>query len=156
MKMRRRKVQMTSEKKPNLALRRERDLRGWSQRRVAEEVDTSASIVSRWERGERVPEPHYREKLCKLFGKNAEELGFPVTSSQSQSTPIQQAVSALNLDASLFEHPDFKRGMTVGREMSKESRMTQLAKGEPVPFLVHLGVVMGMIDEAMAVGASGI
>ena len=67
---------MDGEKKPNNILRRERQLRGWSQQKVAELVGTSEDVVSRWERGERKPSPFYQEKFCVLYGKNAEELGF--------------------------------------------------------------------------------
>jgi len=62
--------------KPNERLRYEREIRGWSQKRVADQLDTSEDTVSRWERGERKPDSYYREKLCLLFGKNAEELGL--------------------------------------------------------------------------------
>ena len=57
---------MSGEKKPNSILRRERQLRGWSQRRVAELVETSEDVVSRWERGGRKPSPFYQEKFCIL------------------------------------------------------------------------------------------
>lgn len=67
---------MSGEKKPNSTLRRERQLRGWSQQKVAELVETSEDVVSRWERGERKPSPFFQEKFCILYGKNAEELGF--------------------------------------------------------------------------------
>ncbi|HEU5382077.1 MAG TPA: tetratricopeptide repeat protein [Ktedonobacteraceae bacterium] len=62
--------------KPNNLLRRERELRGWSQARVAEEVGTTAINVGRWERGTSMPYPHFREKLCAIFGKDAEALGL--------------------------------------------------------------------------------
>ncbi len=62
--------------KPNSRLKYERELRGWSQKRVADEIGTDERSVGRWERGERQPSPHYREKLCELFGKSAQELGF--------------------------------------------------------------------------------
>jgi len=64
------------EKKPNQLLRHEREIRGWSQSRVAELIGVDTSMISRWECGERKPEHFYREKLCTLFGKNAVELGF--------------------------------------------------------------------------------
>jgi transcriptional regulator with XRE-family HTH domain len=62
--------------KLNERLRYEREIRGWSQKRVADQLGTSEDTVSRWERGERKPDAYYREKLCLLFGKNAEELGL--------------------------------------------------------------------------------
>src|SRR5215469_6137360 len=62
--------------KPNSILKHERELRGWSQARVAEELGTTALNVGRWERGISMPYPHFREKLCRLFGKDARELGL--------------------------------------------------------------------------------
>ena len=67
---------MDKPKKPNRKLQNERELRGWSQQSVAEAVGTDFKRVSAWERGENTPGPYYRAKLCALFGKNAEELGF--------------------------------------------------------------------------------
>lgn len=60
----------------NELLRQEREKRGWSQARVAEQIDTDAVNISRWERGYATPSPYFREKLCLLFGKNAQDLGF--------------------------------------------------------------------------------
>ena len=57
-------------------LKVERELRGWSQARVAEAVGTNVRTVIRWEQGKSVPYPYYREQLCALFGKNARELGL--------------------------------------------------------------------------------
>ncbi len=62
--------------KPNLRLRRERELRGWSQGKVAQEIGTDTINVSRWERGATVPSHYFRQKLCALFEKDAEELGL--------------------------------------------------------------------------------
>lgn len=61
---------------PNHRLKRARELRGWSQAGVAQQLDTDATTVSRWERGLFVPTPSFREKLCALFASNAEELGL--------------------------------------------------------------------------------
>src|SRR6266699_4450077 len=70
----------------NPLLRRQRELRGWSHERVAEElhakfsgVAVTGKEVARWERGKRIPGPYYREKLIALYGVTAEELGFAVT-----------------------------------------------------------------------------
>lgn len=69
-------AQASVKKPPNTKLQRARELNGWSQEYVAEKVDTTAKNISRWERGDNKPVPYYRERLIKLFGKNAEELGF--------------------------------------------------------------------------------
>src|SRR5215470_5766301 len=61
---------------PNERLRRVRSLKGWSQAELAEQVGTSFEMVSRWERGVTVPSPYYRERLCAVLGKTAEELGL--------------------------------------------------------------------------------
>lgn len=60
----------------NDRLRQEREKRGWSQARVAEQIATDAANVSRWERGYATPSPYYREKLCLLFDTTAQALGF--------------------------------------------------------------------------------
>ncbi len=62
-------------------LRQERERRGWSRQYVAEQINVDVVTVGRWERGERLPHPFYRQKLCDLFAMNAEALGlFPVSS----------------------------------------------------------------------------
>lgn len=57
-------------------LKVERELRGWSQARVAEAVGTNVRTVIRWEQGQSVPYPYHRELLCEVFGKNARDLGL--------------------------------------------------------------------------------
>jgi len=61
---------------PNQRLKAERELRGWSQKFVAEQIGADHYYLSRWERGTASPSPYYRQKLCVLFGKNAQELGL--------------------------------------------------------------------------------
>jgi transcriptional regulator with XRE-family HTH domain len=61
---------------PNVLLRHERQLRGWSQAYLAEQIDVPDYYISRWERGEVLPSPYYQQKLCQVFGKTAEELGM--------------------------------------------------------------------------------
>src|SRR5439155_1315632 len=57
-------------------LRYERSRRNWSQEDVADKIGTTASNVSRWERGITFPNPYFRRMLCELFQKSTEEL-FP-------------------------------------------------------------------------------
>ncbi|HEU5381898.1 MAG TPA: tetratricopeptide repeat protein [Ktedonobacteraceae bacterium] len=57
-------------------LKSERELRGWSQARLAELLTTDTKTVSRWERGVALPVSYYREKLSSLFDKTPLELGI--------------------------------------------------------------------------------
>src|SRR5947209_7485902 len=57
-------------------LKAERIKRGWTQAKVAEAVGVDAKTVGRWERGKGVPYPYFRQQLCTLFGKTAEQLGL--------------------------------------------------------------------------------
>src|SRR5947209_8970513 len=79
---------------PNQRLRRERQLRGWSQSHVAKQIKVPDYYISRWERGDVTPSPYYQQRLCELFEKTAEELGFLLpegSSSVSLSTPVNVA-----------------------------------------------------------------
>lgn len=64
------------ENRPNNLLKEARQSLGMSQKRVAEIIDTDTGNISRWECGHQKVSPYYQEKLCKLFQKNARELGF--------------------------------------------------------------------------------
>lgn len=72
---------------PNLLLRRQRLLRGWSLQRVADEIcalavsdgrmpGVSVAMVSCWEMGKKKPSPFYQERLCLIYGLTADQLGF--------------------------------------------------------------------------------
>jgi transcriptional regulator with XRE-family HTH domain len=77
---------MEEKRRPNERLRYERELRGWSQRTVAERVGTAEQVVNRWESGRHKPNRYFQTQLCELFGKSAKELGF---------MPAEQEVSPL-------------------------------------------------------------
>ena len=88
------------QRQANERLRHERERRGWSQKRVADLIDTSKEIVGLWERGERGTGKKYQEKLCELFGKSAEELGFiqearKIESSRVEMKPFQHEADSL-------------------------------------------------------------
>ena len=61
---------------------------------MAEKVGTSAVNVSRWERGVTFPTPYFRQRLCVLFDKKADELGF---SPESRQSPVSAKTKADNL-----------------------------------------------------------
>lgn len=69
-------MKKTAQAKPNPRLKEARELRGWSQKYVADEIGADRYYLSRWEHGTASPSPYYRQKLCALFGQNARELGL--------------------------------------------------------------------------------
>jgi transcriptional regulator with XRE-family HTH domain len=116
---------------PNDRLKRERELRGLSQADVAEKVGTDQKIVSRWECGVSVPVPYYRQKLCKLFGKTAEELGFmPGAADGVSNTPAKRPNHHLR-------HVRELRGWSQGRLAEEigtdEKRIGVWERGESIP-----------------------
>lgn len=80
---------------PNQLLKAERELRGWSQKYVADQLGADHYYLSRWEHGAATPSPYYRRKLCLLFGKNARELGLlKEESEERRETPEGQPLAA--------------------------------------------------------------
>jgi transcriptional regulator with XRE-family HTH domain/tetratricopeptide (TPR) repeat protein len=75
--------------KPHL-LKAEREKRGWSLAKLAEMLGTTTRTVSRWEQGLAIPYPYYREQLCILYGKTAEELGL-LPDSYEKSNVVEEA-----------------------------------------------------------------
>ncbi|HZR41109.1 MAG TPA: helix-turn-helix transcriptional regulator [Ktedonobacteraceae bacterium] len=73
--------------KTKSALRQARELRGWSQAKVAQTINADVGTVSRWERHITAPSPYYRELLCRLFDMDAQALGFlePERSMQNET-----------------------------------------------------------------------
>ena len=79
----------------NQALTRARSLRGWSQATVAEKLGTSRKNVSRWECGETLPSPYFRERLCQLFECDTEALNLlsPSASGYNRDTNVDMTKS---------------------------------------------------------------
>src|SRR5205823_4783012 len=75
-------------------LKRERELRGWSQAKLAAEVGCSSKAVGRWERGEMLPQAYYRPRILELFSKNAEEFGLLEEGGTSASNADTEAASS--------------------------------------------------------------
>ena len=95
---------------PNLKLRRERELKGWSQAMLAEQIGAQPKLVTRWETGAAFPSPYYRQQLCQLFEKNAEDLGLlrqtqkAILEANIFSERFSQAQETI-LDASISSEP---------------------------------------------------
>ncbi|MGH2507198.1 MAG: NB-ARC domain-containing protein, partial [Ktedonobacteraceae bacterium] len=142
--------------KPNNFLRRERELRGWSQARVAEEVGTTALNVGRWERGTSMPYPHFREKLCILFDKDAVALGLvdPENEVIAETTASPEKFSAgpsptSALYDSAIPVPSAGKARLVGRDKLLVSLKQRLC-GEEQPAIVALNGLPGVGKTALA------
>lgn len=142
--------------KPNHLLKRERELRGWSQARVAEEIGTTALNIGRWERGGSMPYPHFREKLCALFGKDAAALGlleseedqvvlFP---SSSPVVPPGPLLGSAVLDPAIPLPPPGNMRL-VGRD-DMLARLKNLLCGDAKPVSVALNGLPGVGKTALA------
>ena len=115
-------------------LRTERELRGWSQAKVAEAVGSTPRNVSRWEQGQTLPHPYYREQLCQLFGKNARELGLPGETEEEQLEEITQPriMHSINGDPSVSPwHVPYQRNRYfTGRADTLEQLHTTFQRSE--------------------------
>src|SRR5437660_1714952 len=57
-------------------LKHERLRRGWSREDLASKIGSDPRTVARWESGKSLPRSYYQQEICKLFGKDVEELGL--------------------------------------------------------------------------------
>lgn len=80
-----------AEPQPRLGLTAARMALRRSQQEIADELGTTHVNVSRWERGITKPNPYFRRRLCKLFGKTEEELDLVVVPDSSLSSERGQA-----------------------------------------------------------------
>lgn len=140
--------------KPNNLLRRERELRGWSQARVAEEVGTTAINVGRWERGTSMPYPHFREKLCVVFGKDAEELGLLGSEEESGDGSFDSLESAPGGPLPVYDPaiplPPPGNVHLVGRD-DLLARLQQRLCSEVQPAMLALNGLPGVGKTALAI-----
>lgn len=74
---------------PNVLLRQARKRRGWTQRRLADEINSlgdeegngqrgaaTGDMVRKWEQGIHPPSPFYLSRLCEVLGCTADQLGI--------------------------------------------------------------------------------
>ena len=71
-----RELKAIRETKPNYRLQAARDQKMWTQEEAADNVGVDHQTYWRWENGEQRPHYYSLRKLCEVFGKSAEELGF--------------------------------------------------------------------------------
>ncbi len=123
---------------PNQQLRHERERRAWSQQDVADMVGTTPLNVGRWERGITMPNPYFRQKLCEVFEKTAQELGLvPELVETEKATEVQShaaAISPSQEDSPSFWNVPYSRNLFfTGREdILMRLRKAFLHKQQPI------------------------
>ena len=125
----------------NDRLKREREARNWTQRRLAEMVGVSEKTVRAWESGERGISLPSKERLLSVFGLTAEELGFPAAEEsveEEQSRPGQM----LALDVSL----DLER---VSRKMKRELGKSLAEVRQRLLSRVYTFWVQGILERSL-------
>lgn len=139
-------------KGPSSRLKAERELRGWSQQYVAEQIGADRYYLSRWEHGKMLPSPYYREKLCALFGKNARELGFlsrtvspePVGEEITGVHPGAPGVPPVDADSTIEDPtipplPGLAHDL-IGRQPLLDNLKTHLCAGNPSTIMALSGL----------------
>lgn len=125
-------------------LRKEREKRGWARGYIAEQVGVDVATVGRWERGERLPYPHYRQKLCDLFAMDAYELGLH--GDVNESIQLDEPVGTDDLGS---EAERFEPTATFQSQKANASLSRQIGRRE---ILIGLG---GLSTAALALGTGG-
>jgi len=126
---------------PNPRLKAQRARLGLTQQEVAEalaalawehdreQLGVDASMVSKWERGEKRPRQQYRRLLCSLYSSTEEELGFRQT---------QGGATADDFDGEDVNRREFLRAAVVAPEILR--RVLRVAGGEATEFTRLTGI----------------
>ncbi|EFH84718.1 helix-turn-helix domain-containing protein [Ktedonobacter racemifer] len=132
---------MTTRRIPNVLLKQAREEKGWTQRRLALELDVDEKTVQSWERGTRFPSLEYRKQLSDLLGKPLEQLGLLPLEKQKQPAS-QEMLSApstgdlsftlqkVQLSSMLLEKGDFlsssKRQLISRNDVNRQRMLTRV------------------------------
>lgn len=126
------KTRLPTNKHAGQRLREEREIRGWSQQYVAEQLGADRYYLSRWENGKMLPSPYYREKLCALFSKNARELGFLSQEASPEMDTLEAAPASVGsiYDPFIPPLPGEARAL-VGRQEQLSTLKARLCSNTP-------------------------
>lgn len=117
-------------------LRQERMRHRWSQQDLADQLGTTALTVRRWERGSQQPGAYFRVKLCTLFGKSAEELGFA-----PDEPPV---TSALQGETGVWSVPLPRNPFFTGRDLTLDQLHVLLANEPTIAALTQSYALSGL------------
>jgi tetratricopeptide (TPR) repeat protein/transcriptional regulator with XRE-family HTH domain len=108
---------------PNTLLKAQRLKKHWSQVYVATMIGTNDVTVSRWESGTTFPSLYYRQQLCELFGKSAEELGLIPPIEELEPSGLPEAPRS---SSAIWKVPHRRNPFFTGRTATLERLHTQL------------------------------
>ena len=126
---------------PNHMLREARQEQGWTQKDVANRIGTLHDLnVTRWERGTAQPSAYYVQKLCKLFGKSASELGLlaPQPGGASSTLPVREPAEP----ESLWNVPFRRNPFFTGRAHLLETLHAHLSQNSGA--FIHVYALSGL------------
>jgi transcriptional regulator with XRE-family HTH domain len=123
----------------NNLLRRQRELRGWSQKKVADLLQSlgggcDSKQISRWENGAAKPSRFYQELLISLFEVTADKLGFikadTIVVDPYEETGIIEATDLL--EGNPFESPcidlEFRIQCIIYEALSQQTTLHELRR----------------------------
>jgi len=129
-------------KAPNEYIRNAREQRGWTQRRLAEELGVAEQTVRTWERGTRSPSLEIRAHLARLFDTSQERLGLQHSQELLLSTRPADMSSSL-----LVMEPDQADQQSISARLSylpKDKNRQRMLKR------VHSRWITGVLDHSLS------
>lgn len=114
---------------PNLALRRERERRHWTQSELALKIGATYLSVCRWENGTTSPSLYYRRQLCKVFGLPPEALGLASEADTSRRAESEGQAASPTVPA-VWQVPFRRNPFFTGREEVLERLAVLLGAGK--------------------------
>jgi len=122
----------------NSCLRDAREEQGWSQPRLAGEIGTTPVNISRWENGTTFPSPHYRQKLCEVFGKTPAELGLIPPAQSSSIIPAETVpVPSAPQSPRVWNVPSTRNPFFTGREPLLDLLHKRLSTARTAALIQH-------------------
>ena len=124
----------------NEFLQRERIRCNWRQRDVADKLGVSILTIHRWEQGLQSPGAYFRMRLCALFERSPQELGFVtppshVLENETPATPHTEVASPSAIPApeesAIWMIPSARNPHFTGRESFFEHLEQQFSRQTP-------------------------
>jgi transcriptional regulator with XRE-family HTH domain len=119
-------------------LRREREVRGWSQDELARRIDTDRQNINHWEKNKSFPQPHYRSKLAEVFGLEIEELFFSQNDNDEETEVIARSESSVERTAIPFADRSAVHKSIIGREQEIDA-ILKLLQEKKKPLVTIVG-----------------